>query len=275
MTKKRFKHSYVLLAIFTLFWVVFAVSMGLRQCSKKASDLPRIVKRGVLRVCGEEDLFSFYKDKNGFHGFQYEMAKAFADKYNLELDYFSVDDFDKRIKVLTTGKCDILTGPLPVIAELHGDISYTIPIFESNLVLVQRKKEFNKGKMPIRDQILLGRKNIAVTQNSPNIFRLHHLANEISDSIHIREFIGCKNKILIDGVSKGLLDFVACDKYVAQSYVKTNPEIDINTNLGLTQFQAWAVRPSKNTLLDSLNQFITAYKKSPAFARLLEKYSDN
>ena len=263
------------MAIFTLFWVFFAISLGLKQCSKKASDLPKIVKRGVLRVCGEEDLFSFYKDNKGFHGFHYEMAKAFADKYNLELEYFCEDDFDKRLKVLTSGKCDFITGPLPVIAELRSIISYTEPIMESYLVLVQRKKEYNKGKMPIREQILLGRKNIAVTQNSPNIYRLHHLANEISDSIHIREFIGCKNKTLIDGVSKGLLDFVACDKYVAQSYLKTNPEIDINTNLGLTQYQAWAVRPSKNSLLDSLNQFISVYKKSPAFARLLQKYSDN
>jgi len=275
MTKNRFRFSYLLVAVFTLFWVSFAVFHGMKQHSKKASDLPKIVKRGVLRVCGEEDLFSFYKDENGNNGFHYELAKAFADKYDLELHYFSENDFDKRLKILTTGKCDFISGPLPIIAELRGTLTYTEPIMESYLVLVQRKREFNKGKKPIRDQILLGRKYIAVTHNSPNIHRLHHLANEISDSIYIREFKRCTNKVLIDGLSKGLVDYVACDRYVAQSYLKTNPEIDIKTNLGLTQYQAWAVRPSKNTLLDSLNQFISVYKKSPAFARLLQKYSEN
>jgi len=274
MIKPKHKHSYLLLVIFTTFWVAFAFFFGLKQCSKKSNDLPKIVKRGIIRVCGEEDLFSFYADKKGFHGFQYELAKAFSDKYNLDLEYMTETNFKKRVKLLTSGKCDILTGPLPILSELRGTISYTEPILKSYLVLVQRKKEFNDGKKPIRDQILLGGKKIAMTENSPNISRMHHLANEISDSIHLREFIGKKNKDLINDVSRGLVDFAACDNFVAQSYQKKYLQIDIQTNLGLTQFQAWAIKPGKKTLLDSLNLFITEYKKSPAFARLLQKYSN-
>jgi membrane-bound lytic murein transglycosylase F len=270
MIKEHFKHSTFLLVLFTAFWVVFALFFGLKQCSKKSSDLPKIVKRGVIRVCGEEDLFSFYKDKKGFHGFHYELAKAFSDKYNLDLEYTSEIDFNKRVEMLVSGKCDIITGPLPVIAELRSAIAYTKPILKSYVVLVQRKEE---GKKPIRDQILLAGKSIAVTENSPNIPRIHNLANEISDSIHIREFIGHKNKDLIEAVSKGLLDFAACDRNVAQAYLTKYPNIDIKTNLGLLQFQAWAVRPEKNALFDSLNNFISEYKRSPAFTRLLEKYS--
>jgi hypothetical protein len=45
----------LLLAVFTAFWVVFALFYGLTQYSKKSNDLPKIVKRGVIRVCGEED----------------------------------------------------------------------------------------------------------------------------------------------------------------------------------------------------------------------------
>jgi len=274
MIKTKHKHSYLLLVIFTTFWVLFAFLFGLKQCSKKSNDLPKIVKRGIIRVCGEEDLFSYYADKKGFHGFQYELAKAFSDKYNLDLEYTTETNLKKRINLLTSGKCDILTGPLPILSEFRGTISYTEPILKSYVVLVQRKKDFNDGKNPIRDQILLGGKKIAVTENSPYISRMHHLANEISDSIHIREFIGKKNKDLLIDVSRGLVDFAACDHFVAQSYLQKYPKIDIQTNLGLTHFQAWAVKPGKTTLLDSLNRFITEYKKSPAFARLLQKYSN-
>jgi membrane-bound lytic murein transglycosylase F len=270
MIKKHFKYSAFLIILFTAFWIVFAFLFELNQYSKKSNDLPKIVKRGVIRVCGEEDLFSFYKDKKGFHGFHYELAKAFSDKYNLDLEYTSEIDFNKRIKLLTSGKCDIITGPLPVVAELQSSIAYTKPIIESYVVLVQRKEE---GEKPIRDQILLAGKSIAVTENSPNISRIHNLANEISDSIHIHEFIGHKNKDLIEAVSKGLITFAACDRYVAHAYLAKYPNIDIKTNLGLLQFQAWAVKPEKNALFDSLNNFISEYKRSPAFARLLEKYS--
>ena len=275
MIDGKHRHSLLLIVLFTAFWVVFAIMFGLNKCSQKSNDLPIIVKRGVIRVCGEEDLFNFYKNEKGFHGFQYEMARAFSDKYNLDLIYTSEIDFKKRLKLLTSGKCDIITGPLPVLAELRSTISYTVPIMESYVVLIQRDKDSNNGKMPIRDQILLGGKMIAITENSPNIARIHNLANEISDSIHIRQFIGHKSKDLIEAVSKGLVDFAASDRYVAQSYLKEYPNIDIQTNLGLSQFQAWAVRPAKHTLLNSLNQFISTYKKSPAYTRLLEKYSKN
>jgi membrane-bound lytic murein transglycosylase MltF len=191
------------------------------------------------------------------------------------LIYTSEIDFAKRLKLLTSGKCDIITGPLPVLSNLRSSISYTVPIFESYLVLVQRDTESNKGKKPIRDQILLGGKELIIVKNSPNIGRIHHLAAEISDSIYIRELIGRKSRDLMEAVSKGLADYAVSDRYVALSYLKVYPNLDIQTNLGLTQLQAWAVRPQKHTLLDSLNTFLTDYKKSPAFTRLLDKYSSN
>lgn len=237
--------------------------------------MPKIIKRGVIKVCGEEDLFSFYTDKKGFHGFHYELAKAFSDRYNLELVYICETDFNNRINLLKSGKCDILSGPLPIISELRNTIAYTEPLYESKLMLVQRNKDHNKDKKPIRDQILLRGKRIAVTEHSPNILRIRNLANEISDSIHISEYVGYKSEDLIEAVAYGVLNFAACDKFVARSYLKKYPAIDVQTNIGFTQFQAWAVRPEKKALLDSLNRFISEYKKSPAFARLLEKYSND
>jgi len=274
MIKHKNRHAHFLLALFTTFWVVFALIFGFKQCSKKSSDLPKIVKRGVVKVCGEEDLFSFYKDEKGSHGFHYELAKAFSDKYNLDLEYTCETNFNTRLKMLNSGKCDIMTGPLPIVAELRGKLAYTVPLYESSLVLIQRKKDYNNGKKPVRDQILLGGKTIVIAAYSPDIPRIHNLANEISDSIFIREYFGQKSETLIEAVANGHADFAACDKYVAQSYLKSYPGIDIRTNLGFTQFQAWAVRPEKNSLLDSLNLFISDYKKSPAYTRLLEKYSN-
>ncbi|MDD4922293.1 MAG: transporter substrate-binding domain-containing protein [Bacteroidales bacterium] len=259
--------------MFISFWIVFAILFGLNQHSRKSSDLPRIIKRGVIKVCGEEDLFSFYMDKQGFQGFHYELAKAFADKYDLKLEYIGETDFRKRLKYLQSGQCDILSGPLPVVAELRGSIVYTEPILKSYHVLIQRKEKNNGGKRPIRDQLLLGGKSIAFTAYSPNIYRIRNLAIEISDPISISQFQGYSTEDLIKAVSNHLIDFAVCDQYVANSYLNQYTGIDIKTNVGFTQLQAWAVRPENNSLLDSLNLFITDYKKSPEFTRLLKKYA--
>ena len=275
MIKSRHRHSLLLAALFTAFWVVFAILFALDQNNKRSSDLPKIIQRGIIKVCGEEDFFSFYTDKQGFHGFHYELAKAFADKYDLELKYIGETNFNKRLELLKSGKCDILSGPLPVVGELRKSLAYTSPILESYEVLVQRRKDHNNGKKPVRDQLLLKEKKIAFTEHSPNIFRIHNLAAEVSDSIFICEYPGYKSEDLIEAVANGIVDFAVCDKFVASAYLKKYPGIDVQTKVGFTQFQAWAVRPEKNSLLDSLNLFISEYKKSPAFTRLLEKYSNN
>ncbi|MCE5174281.1 MAG: transporter substrate-binding domain-containing protein [Bacteroidales bacterium] len=274
MIKQTHRASLVLLIIFTVFWSVFAILYGIDRHNKMSSDMPRIIKRGVIRVCGEEDLFSFYTDRYGPHGFHYELAKAFADRHHLDLEYISKADFEDRLELLHAGKCDILAGPLPMIKELQGQVAYTEPLLESCLVLIQRDKAHNDAKKPVRDPVLLGRKKIFFTAHSPNIIRTHHLSIEICDSIYIRYIPGFNTEDNIKAVSNKFVNFFVCDKMVARSYLKKYPGIDIQTRIGFTQIQVWAVRPEKNSLLDSLNIFISEYRKSPAFARLLKKYSD-
>ena len=274
MIKQTHRASLILLIIFTVFWSVFAILYGIDRNNKMSSDMPRIIKRGVIKVCGEEDLFSFYTDRHGSHGFHYELAKAFADRHGLNLEYISKTDFNDRLELLHSGRCDILAGPLPMIKELQGKIAYTEPLLKSFLVLIQRKKAHNDGKEPVRDPVFLGGKNLLLTAHSPNIFRIHHLSIEISDSIYIRYIPGFNTEDNIKAVSNKFVNFSVCDKMVARSYLKKYPRIDVQTRIGFTQIQAWAVRPEKNSLLDSLNIFISEYKKSPAFARLLKKYAD-
>jgi len=271
MIKDKNKYSLYLLIAFAIFWTGFALLFGISQRKTKAGDFQSILRRGIIRVCGEEDFFSFYKNEYGSHGFHYELAKAFADKYKLKLEYIDEPNFDARLRLLESGKCDIISGPLPVISELRLRVAYTEPILKSMLVLIQRKKDMDHN--PIRDQIALREKIISVTQNSPNIQRLHNLANEISDSIYIMEHIGYTSNDLIKKVANGTVDFAVCDKYVAESYLTYYTGIDIETPIGFTQLQAWAVSPEKKKLLNSLNHFFAEYKKSPAFTRLLKKYS--
>jgi hypothetical protein len=49
----------------------------------------------------------------------------------------------------------------------------------------------------------------------------------------------------------------------------------VETPVGFNQMQAWAVKPGRKALLDSLNVFIVDYKKSPDFSRLLNTYIKN
>jgi membrane-bound lytic murein transglycosylase MltF len=272
MTKPKRHPSLYFLAAFVAFWGLFALFYSIREANKAAGDFPMIQKTGILRVCGEEDLFSFYSDENGTHGFHYETAKAFADRHHLKLVYKSEASLNKRLKMLKDEKCDILTGPLPVTGSLKEKVAFTQTILESKLVLIQRRDAKNRPNELVRNIVNFGGKRIHTCDNPAYIERLHHLAAEISDTIHIQKMSSADNEKLIALVASGLIDYAVCDKHVAKAYRERYPSVDVNTPIGFNQLQAWAVKPGRNILLDSLNSFIQEYQKSPEFTRLLEKY---
>lgn len=266
MTKPH-RISLLLAILFVLGWTLFALSRQYKARHEPDADFSDIKARGELRVCGEYDPFSFYTDENGQRGFHYELAHAFAEAHNLRLIYLYEGSFQTRLQWLTSGRCDLLTGPMPVLESLEGSLLYTEPIYTSRLVLVQHAS----GK-PLRNQVELAGKVLLMPSHSPHLVRINHLAVEISDSIHVKELRVFTNEELLRQVAEGKAEYVAMDEYVAKAWASSYPNLDVHTPLSLSQFQAWAVRPNSPALRDSLDAFLSEYKKSRAFTRLMKTY---
>lgn len=275
MIKKYLHPSLLLLYAFLAFWIAFAVKMSVDEMNRVAGDFPKIKEEGVIRVCGERDRFSFYQEGDSTLGFYYVMMKAFADKHGLKLIYMDESSLSNRLSMLEDNQCDVLTGPLPVITDLRKRVDFTKSILESKLVLIQRKSLSDNNDDVVRNQVDFRNIHIHICENPAYMQRLHHLASEISDTIYIRTLVGYDSERMIAQVSAGLIDYAVCDKQVAKSYRRRFPNIDVETPVGFNQMQAWAVKPGRKVLMDSLNVFIDEYKKSPEFSRLLQKYISN
>jgi len=275
MIDKHLRPALFLMYAFLAFWIVFAIWFGVREANRVAGDFPGIKKQGVIRVCGEGDLFSFQQGKDSTFGFYYEMAKAFADRHHLRLIYLGEPSLSNRLKMLEDNKCDILAGPLSIVTDLLSQVTFSKSIIESKLVLVQRKNNDSSPNKVVRNQVDFSGKHLYICENKANMERLHHLASEISDTIYIHTLMGYNSERMIAQVAAGLIDYAVCDKQVAKSFRTKFPNIDVETPVGFNQLQAWAVKPGKKILLDSLNMFISDYKKSPDFSRLIQRYIPN
>jgi membrane-bound lytic murein transglycosylase F len=275
MIRNKLHPSLLLLYAFLAFWLFFAIQFRIREVNRIAGDFANIKKEGVLRVCGEQDLFSFYVRNDSVYGFYYEMMKAFADRHELKLVYMGESSLSKRIQRLKDNECDVLGGPLPVTIDLRKQIEFTKSILESKLMLIQRAQNLQSPGRVVRDQIDFGGMTIHICDNQAYLQRLHHLAAEISDTIHIRTMVGFDSERLLAQVQAGLIEYAACDKQVAKAYADKFPDIDMETPVGFNQMQAWGVKPGRTALLDSLNVFIVEYKQSQAFSDLIRKYITN
>ncbi|MDR1371281.1 MAG: transporter substrate-binding domain-containing protein, partial [Dysgonamonadaceae bacterium] len=153
-------------------------------------------------------------------------------------------------------KYDIIARNIPITTQTKKIIAFTDPVKRSKQVLIQRNATHNNGIKPIRNQIELARKTLYVSENSPNILRIKNLAEEIADTIFIHEEKDCNPEQLIHMVANGEIDFAVADKEIAIKNRKNFPQIDVETEISFSQFQAWATRKDSPVLLDSLNYWL-------------------
>jgi len=245
-----------------MFWIGFGIFFSIKNHNEKEVTIQDLKRRKTVVVCCEEDSVKF--------GFNYEVAKAYANHNNLKLVFIVQPDFNKRKKMLLNGNCDFIACPLPELNQFKDDFLFSEFLYKSKLVLVQRNEPGNKDF--IRNQVKLSGKKICIPKGNPNISRLRNLSEEISDSIEIKEVRVFDNGHLINLVKRKRYNYAACDEFVAKAYIKNDSTIDINTPLSFKQKHSWASKKENTSLIEDFNSFYNIFKKSPAFARLYDLY---
>src|SRR5690606_4449891 len=67
----------------------------LSSCAEKPSELERIQEEGVLRVITRNSPSTYFQDRNGEAGFEYELVKRFANNLGVELQIETADNIDE------------------------------------------------------------------------------------------------------------------------------------------------------------------------------------
>ena len=66
----------------------------LSGCAEPPSSLERIKEEGVLRVITRNSPATYFQDRNGETGFEYELVKRFADDLDVKLEIQTADNLD-------------------------------------------------------------------------------------------------------------------------------------------------------------------------------------
>ena len=139
-------------------------------------------------------------------------------------------------------------------------------------VLVQRKMDSPGDSLFVRSQLDLAGKTLNVVKGSPSILRIRNLGNEIGDTIYINEIEKYGSEQLIAMVAHGDIDYAVCDEGIARMAVDSLPQLDINTAISFTQFYSWGVSKQSPALLDSLNTWLSDFRKKGEYQSVYRKY---
>ena len=109
-----------------------------------------------------------------------------------------------------------------------------------------REKVISQMESQVRDV-----KTIAVEQ-----WAKENIQHEIGANFEIIETPYAQCDILLEQLSSGAIDYIACDYETAKDKIEQYPNLDIKTIISFSQFKAWAVNIDSTQLLNKLNDFL-------------------
>jgi len=258
MNRKKLFSLFVFLLFITLASMFFLRT----NIQQRVRDLPDMVKDSVLNIVTEYNSANYYVTNHSIAGQQYKLCQYISKRSGLEIRIFPENDLKSAIKGLKNGNYDIIAQNIPITSENRKYLSFTVPTTKNKQIFVQRKANpEDSTNLFLSNQIDLAGRTICVSQCSPVILRLKNLSEEIAEPIYIKEMTGYTSEQLIGLVAEKKIDYAVVDREIAIWNKSLYPNIDFEMNISFLQLQAWAVRPTSPILLDSLNIWISEFKK--------------
>jgi ABC-type amino acid transport substrate-binding protein len=261
----------VVIALIILSFVLFAHSY------RRKTDYAHIQHLSTLRVIVEPNSMSYQVvDIDSIAGLQALMIKQFAADHQIDrVVFINEPNLSAAIDSLLQNKVDILAWHIPIYNQMRQKINYTIPVFTSRQMLIQRKENKADSIAFIRNQLELANQNVYILPGAFYRQRLNNLSKEIGDSIYIREIPNAVPSDLLNMLLDHHIDYAVLDEFVARVLLKKAPyrQLDMSTAISFTQNYSWALNPNTPVLCDSINAWLEVYLESKEYNKIYRQYT--
>ena len=244
--------------------VALLCCMAAAFAAPAAADLAEIRARGTLRVAAvlDPNRPEFFSDRPGLPGFDREILQGFAEKNKLELEVVPMTGWDGLVPALVSNKADVAAGRLTDTATRRKSIDFTVEVFPSRLVVITRKP--NKVVASAEE---LRREKVGTmkgTSMAEAIAALGVPRENVVDDIPAGGFV--------DALKSGRVTAVVWGVESAIASRREDPELQLGAFVGSHASLAFGVRKTDPALKAALDDYVEAFRRSPAWNRLVVKY---
>ena len=237
-------------------------------CGKPPTTLERIQAQGVLHVITRNSPSTYFQDRNGDTGFEYELVKRFADHLGVELKIETADNIDQLYDRLAAEDGPVLAaaGLVPSPSRL-ASLRFSDPYLDVASQIIYHQKD----KRPKQPQHLIGKSLLALKgsiheEHLQQIQKEHpEFRYEVSDQVETVDLLRMVDERQVDLT-------VVNSNQVAMNQVYF-PNIRVAFTLDNSHQQSWAIAGGDDvSLLNEINHFLANAKQSGLLQRLTERY---
>jgi len=229
------------------------------------APMKQIQKRGTIRMITANNSTSYYTYRESPMGFEYDLAKAFADYLGVTLDVI-VPEWDTMFELVNSGQGDFIAAGITITERREQ-----IVLFSDPYMPVQQKFIHHKLTYGIKNIKQLSGKTIHIRKGTSYQERLEEIkASGINLKIQLLDDVATEE--IIRMVSEKKINFTIADSHIALLNRRYYPEIIIGLPIQEKEYLGWAVKKTNKVLRDRINEFLEMAEETGLLGKIYEKY---
>lgn len=250
-------------------FIIFLLSVTvLAGCDDARTHLDQILERGELRVVSRQGLTTYYqRSEQEMAGFEYELAKQFADDLNVELKIIIPESLGDMLRMLEQGEADIAAAGLTVTAERQQKMRFG-PVYHE----VRQQLIYRHGNKRPRNIAQLGNGQLEVLADSSHVEHLQALKKQVPELSWIAND-DVDSSDLLELLQLELIDYTIADSNEMSASQGLYPELRVAFDISDPQPLAWGLKKGPDvSLYREVIAFFDAIEQDGFLDRLIERY---
>ncbi|MBM94846.1 MAG: membrane-bound lytic murein transglycosylase MltF [Oceanospirillaceae bacterium] len=260
MLSKAFK---ILLGFATMAVCLTAVTGSVRP-----TELEEIRMSGSITVVTRNSPTTYFEDRSGIAGYEYELANDFADFLGVDLKIEVADSLNDIFRQLKSNNASFAAAGLTITEERQRWFRFATPYQKVNELVVYRRGTQKPRKL----EDLLG-KMLVVTSGSSHSETLKNIQENTLPELSWSETDELDTTDLLHRVETGEITFTIIDSNEFAALQAYFPRLGTGIVLGEDRQISWAFEHNRDpSLVNAVNEFFALQTTRQKLAQLGERY---
>ncbi len=213
-----------------------------------------IMERGVIRIATRNAPTTYYQGPLGPKGFEYDLAKDFADYLGVDLEVVLYDSITDILSAVRNQEVDLAAAGITKTKHREKEFLFGPTYQEIEQQVVCNRQH----KRPKKPEDLIGL-DLHVISNSSYVEQLKELAKE-HPALKWTENAHVSTEELIHEVADGAIDCIISDSNIVKLNQRYFPNLTTSMSITGKQPLAWVMNKETATLKQVLSDWYVQYK---------------
>ena len=234
------------------------------------SKLENIQQQNVLRVGVQYGITRYYNGASQPQGFEYEMARGFADHLGVKLEVYPFYQTQALLTGLNNGNIDLIASNIKVSAPYQQQLSFS-PAYQTT----SQKLVYLQGKQRPRNfQQLQGQLVVAADGSNTDLLKmLRQLEQGDNRTWQLSVTEEKDEQELLQSIVDGSIDYTIVDTQLLALARRQYPELSIAFTVNQDIAVSWALaKTADGSLQSSLVEYFGIIRQNGTLSALEDKY---